>query len=47
MSELLDMCRRLCEIEWIDQVPPGQVTQLLEAAADALEEMSERAARTA
>lgn len=33
----------LCEIEWIDEVPPGQITQLLEAAADAIEEMSNRA----
>lgn len=27
----------LCEIDWIDEPDPGQVTQLLEAAADALE----------
>jgi hypothetical protein len=33
----------LCEIEWIDEVSPGQITQLLEAAADAIDEMSARA----
>lgn len=27
----------LCEIDWIDQVTPGEVTQLLDAACDALE----------
>lgn len=27
----------LCEIDWIDQPDPGAVTQLLEAAADAIE----------
>lgn len=27
----------LCEIEWIEPVPPGEVTQWLEAAADAIE----------
>ena len=27
----------LCEIEWIEPVPPGEVTQWLEAAADAVE----------
>jgi hypothetical protein len=27
----------LCEIEWIDEVDPGTVTHLLEAAADAIE----------
>jgi hypothetical protein len=35
----------LCEIEWIDEVSPGQITQLLEAAADAIDEMSDRAER--
>jgi hypothetical protein len=32
----------LCEIEWIDEVPPGQVAHLLEAAADAIEAMNDR-----
>lgn len=27
----------LCEIEWFDQAKPGEITQLLEAAADAIE----------
>jgi len=33
----------LCEIEWWDEPPPGQVTQLLEAACDALDDINERA----
>ena len=32
----------LAEIEWIDQPAPGEVTGLLEAAADAIEEMGDR-----
>jgi hypothetical protein len=32
----------LCEIEWIDEVSPGQVTRLLEAAADTIDEMNDR-----
>lgn len=35
----------LCEIEWIDEVSPGQITQLLEAAANAVDEMTTRAFR--
>lgn len=31
----------LCEIAWIDEVPPGQVVGLLEAAADAIEALDE------
>ncbi len=31
----------LCEIEWIDEVVPGQVTQLLEAAADEIDRASD------
>lgn len=27
----------LCEIDWIDRPSPGEVTQLLEAAADAVD----------
>ena len=30
----------LCEIEWIDEVSPGAVTHLLEAAADAIEQQA-------
>lgn len=33
----------LCEIEWIDEVSPGQITHLMDAAADAIDEMSARA----
>lgn len=32
----------LCEIEWIDEVDPGAVTHLLEAAADAIERQNDR-----
>lgn len=32
----------LCEIDWIDQPDPGQVTQLLEAACDAIDDMTAR-----
>lgn len=35
----------LCEVDWIDAVPPGQVVPLLEAAADAIETENERVAR--
>lgn len=35
----------LCEIDWIEQPPAGQITQLLDAAADAIHEMGDRAAR--
>ncbi|MDA8232783.1 MAG: hypothetical protein M0006_15740 [Magnetospirillum sp.] len=31
----------LCEIEWFDEVSPGEVTHLLEAAADAIEAINE------
>lgn len=31
----------LCEIAWIDEPRPGEVAQLLEAAADAIERMDE------
>ncbi len=31
----------LCEIDWIDQPDPGQVTHLLEAAADAVDASGE------
>lgn len=34
----------LCEIDWIDQPRPGEITQLMEAAADALDLLAERAA---
>ena len=37
-----DQLTLLCEIDWIDQVDPGQVTHLLEAAADAIEEINDR-----
>lgn len=32
----------LCEVDWIDQVPVGQMVQLLEAAAEAVEEQNRR-----
>lgn len=32
----------LCEIDWIDEPDPGQVVQLLEAAADAIDLQAER-----
>lgn len=32
----------LCEVNWIDDVPVGQMTQLLEAAADAIDEQNLR-----
>lgn len=32
----------LCEIEWIDQPKAGEVTQLMEAAGDAIELMSDQ-----
>ena len=32
----------LCEIDWIDRPEPGEITQLMEAAADALDEMTDR-----
>lgn len=31
----------LCEIEWFDEVSPGEVTHLLEAAADAIDAANE------
>ena len=39
-----DRLTLLCEIDWIDQVDPGHVTHLLEAAANAIEEINERSA---
>lgn len=42
-----DPATLLCEIEWIDEVSPGQVTHLLDAAADAIEEMNNRCEFTA
>jgi hypothetical protein len=32
----------LCEVDWIDEVPVGQMVQLLEAAADAISEQDWR-----
>jgi len=32
----------LCEVDWIDEVPVGQMAQLLEAAADAIDEQNRR-----
>jgi hypothetical protein len=32
----------LCEVNWIDDVPVGQMTQLLEAAADVIDEQNRR-----
>jgi hypothetical protein len=33
---------QLREISWIDPVPVGQMAQLLEAAADAIDEQNQR-----
>ena len=33
----------LCEVDWIDEVPAGQVTHMLEAAVDAIDRISDRA----
>lgn len=42
----VDVSTVLCEIDWIDNPPPaGQIPQLLDAAADAIHEMGDRAAR--
>lgn len=35
----IDDATVLAEIDWIDEVDPGRVTPLLEAAADAIEAM--------
>ena len=35
----------LCEIEWIDEIDPGAVTHLLEAAADAIERQNDQDGR--
>jgi len=32
----------LCEIDWIDRPPPGEITPLMEAAADAFEDITDR-----
>lgn len=39
-----DVDRLICEVEWIDTPKAGEVTALMEAAADAAEAVDERAA---